>query len=319
MDLNLFLKLKKEIAQLKKFKKSISIINGESFIFFNFNLYGGTTGRITTQNYPVQSIPRSWRQIIRPRKGHIFVVADVSQEEVRIITEVSRDAALLKIFSEKLDYHAYTASILSGFSYSEFMNLKETSPDEFKTKRFLAKVLNFGLFYGMGAPTLKKILEKGGVFISLRETKINWNKWHNNYRGIRKFQEEMVNCLWKSKFKKTKPIFFSYGENRRNHFFITSVGGRVKRDSVLDIGCVNYEKFSYHRKFHGEYSNFPIQATGVDILSLFLKEIEKKNKTFWVCCNGGAPCRRRRFIETEPQNYDEVISIIRKIEKQVGG
>lgn len=50
VNFNLFLKLKKEITQLKK---TIKFIDGDFYLFFNLNLYGATTGRITTQNYPV--------------------------------------------------------------------------------------------------------------------------------------------------------------------------------------------------------------------------------------------------------------------------
>nr|AYC64023.1 hypothetical protein [Halimeda micronesica] len=112
------LKTRKEILQIQKFKNSIF---ANRFVFFNYDLYGAVTGRITTCNYPIQASPSALRKTIIPNAslGNIFIVADVSQEEVRILTQISKDEALLKILQNNLDFHTFTASILTGMEYDE--------------------------------------------------------------------------------------------------------------------------------------------------------------------------------------------------------
>nr|AYO45732.1 hypothetical protein [Caulerpa cupressoides] len=118
------LKTRKSILQIEKFQKSLKTLGPNRFIFFNYDLYGAVTGRITTGNYPIQGTPL--RKTINPSKGNIFIVADVSQEEVRILTQISRDKALMKIFKNNLDFHSYTGSLLIGTDYEHFCKLKDS-------------------------------------------------------------------------------------------------------------------------------------------------------------------------------------------------
>ena len=308
------LKTRKRILQIKKFKNSLF---ENRLIFFNYDLYGAVTGRITTRNYPIQGTPAAFRKTINPgNPGNIFIVADVSQEEVRILTQISRDEALMKIFRNNLDFHSYTGSLLIVKDYESFCKLKDTPQggDLFKSVRFLAKTLNFGLLYGMGYKTLHRNLEKGGIFQNEKETYKQWSKWQEAYKGIKKYQNKMVMAYWRSKFHNS-PIFTSYGKDELNYFSLTSVGGRVKRDFKLDTGNISYEKFETIKYHKTECANFPIQSTGVDILSEVWQLISQE-------CYGFARVvmvvHDEVVIETEPQYYDRVVSIIRKIEKEVG-
>nr|YP_009326860.1 hypothetical protein [Caulerpa racemosa]ANJ70786.1 hypothetical protein [Caulerpa racemosa] len=192
------LKTRKRKLQIDKFKKSLF---EKRLIFFNYDLYGAVTGRITTRNYPIQGTPAAFRKTINPGKGNIFIVADVSQEEVRILTQISRDKALMKIFKNNLDFHSYTGSLLIGKDYYNFCKLKELEPALFKSVRFLAKTLNFGLLYGMGPKTLHRNLEKGGIFQNEKETYKQWSKWQEAYKGIQKYQDKIVMAYWRSKFR----------------------------------------------------------------------------------------------------------------------
>ena len=306
------LKTRKSILQIEKFQKSLKTLGPNRFIFFNYDLYGAVTGRITTRNYPIQGTPL--RKTINPSKGNIFIVADVSQEEVRIFTQISRDKALMKIFKNNLDFHSYTGSLLIGTDYEHFCKLKDSDFNLFKSVRYLAKTLNFGLLYGMGPKTLHRNLEKGAIFQSEGKTYQQWSKWQKAYQGISKYQEKMIMAYWRSKFHNS-PIFTSFDEKKLNYFSLTSFGGRVKRDYKLNTGYISYEKFETIKNHKTECANFPIQATGVDILSEVWQLITKE-------CYGFARVvlvvHDEIVIETSKEYYEEVVFIIRKIEKEVG-
>ena len=282
-------------------------------MFYHYNLYGAVTGRITTSNYPVQGCSNESRKTIKPREGNIFIVADVSQEEVRIMTQISKDAALVKIFENNRDFHAYTASFLLGMSYKDFKELKFSKPVFFSEKRYLGKTLNFGLFFGMGKKTLNKNQAKGGIYLPINETQKQLNKWQKTYKGVIKYQSEMVLAYWKSKFNKN-PVFFSYRKRQQNYHYLTSLGGRIKRDSDLDIGNVSFEKFKSIKWFLNECSNFPIQATGADILSEIWQILSSE-------CYGFARVvmvvHDEIVVETHPDNYKKVVEKIKQIERYI--
>nr|YP_009519354.1 hypothetical protein [Pseudocodium devriesii]AYC65408.1 hypothetical protein [Pseudocodium devriesii] len=91
---------RKGILQIERFQKALF---ENRLVFFNYTV----TGRRTILNYPIQGLPATLRKTIEPHNGNIFIVADVSQEEVRILTQIAMDDALLKIFQNNLDFHSY--------------------------------------------------------------------------------------------------------------------------------------------------------------------------------------------------------------------
>ncbi len=94
----------------------------------------------------LQNIPReaAYRRCIRPLAGRVLVKADYSQIELRIAAQLSGDAALREAFRAGEDLHATTARAVLG---------REPNPHD----RQLAKALNFGLLYGMGATRLRDL------------------------------------------------------------------------------------------------------------------------------------------------------------------
>jgi DNA polymerase-1 len=94
----------------------------------------------------LQNIPQSGplRSYIRAPEGRLFVLADYSQIELRIAAKISGDTQMLSAYAEGRDLHTLTAQSLIG---------KEGCIS--KDERKLAKVVNFGLLYGMGAQGLQ--------------------------------------------------------------------------------------------------------------------------------------------------------------------
>jgi DNA polymerase-1 len=120
-------------------------------IHTTFNQAVAATGRLSSdepnlQNSPIRSKEgREVRRAFIPRdKGWVLLSADYSQIELRILAHLSGDPALVKAFNENQDIHARTAAIVHGI-------IPDMVTDDLRSQ---AKVINYGLMYGMGASRL---------------------------------------------------------------------------------------------------------------------------------------------------------------------
>lgn len=117
-----------------------------SRVFTSFLQTGTTTGRLSSRNPNLQNIPahgrlaKDVRSAFIARDGYSLISLDYSQIELRLLAHFSRDTALLDAFKNDEDIHARTA--ISIFGHSDEQN------------RAIAKSINFGLIYGMGASKL---------------------------------------------------------------------------------------------------------------------------------------------------------------------
>jgi len=116
-------------------------LKADGRIYADWKPLGAGTGRMTCKTPNLQQTPHELRAYIKPREGCVLVKADFSQIELRIAAAVANDQRMLQAFREGTDLHRLTASLILSKS------LKQVSKEE----RQLAKALNFGLLYGMGA------------------------------------------------------------------------------------------------------------------------------------------------------------------------
>lgn len=129
---------------------------------------GTTTGRMSSSNPNLQNIPvREGRGSVVRRAfiatpGHKFVAADYSQIELRVLALLSGDEELTKIFQAGKDVHAAVASLVFGVPEGEVT----------KEMRRRAKVINFGIIYGMGVNALK---------VNLNSTREEAQKFYDDY------------------------------------------------------------------------------------------------------------------------------------------
>ncbi|MBN1639665.1 MAG: DNA polymerase I [Anaerolineae bacterium] len=113
----------------------------------SYNQTGAVTGRLSSSNPNLQNIPirtelgRQIRKAFVPREGWLFLAADYSQIELRVLAHVSQDAALLDAFHRNQDVHARTAAAVYGIAIDAVT----------KQQRAIAKTVNFGLIYGQSA------------------------------------------------------------------------------------------------------------------------------------------------------------------------
>ena len=139
------------------------------------------TGRLSSNDPNLQNIPvrtaegRRIREAFIAPPGHVIVSADYSQIELRIMAHISQDANLLRAFDEGLDVHSATASEIFG-----------VSPDEVShEQRRYAKVINFGLIYGMSAFGLASNL---GIERSAAAAYID--RYFMRYPGVKRYMDE---------------------------------------------------------------------------------------------------------------------------------
>ncbi|EFX41653.1 DNA polymerase I [Helicobacter suis HS5] len=136
------------------------------------------SSRLSSANPNLQNIPIRHdlgRKIARgfiASAGCVLIGVDYSQIELRLLAHFSEDQALLKAFEQKEDIHLNTATALFG--------------NQAQAKRPIAKAINFGLIYGMGARKLAQTLQ-----ISQEEAKAYMERYFNKFPTIKNFLEEL--------------------------------------------------------------------------------------------------------------------------------
>ena len=140
---------------------------------------GAASGRMACSRPNLQNIPRApaYRACFRARR-RVLVRADFSQIELRIAAELTGDQRMLEAYRRGEDLHAVTAAAVLG-----------KAPESVSREdRQLAKALNFGLLYGMGAPTLQRYaLTNYGVSLGNDEAGRFRDRFFANYPAIRRW------------------------------------------------------------------------------------------------------------------------------------
>ena len=209
------------------------------------NQAGTTTGRMSSNNPNLQNIPARGDYAKEIRKGfiaspgHKWIACDYSQIEMRIMALFSDDENLINIFKKGLDVHSATASLVFGVPEDKVTN----------DMRRQAKVINFGIIYGMGVNALKANLEA---------TKEEAQKFYDNYfktfPKIRKF------------FEKTKK------ESAERGYTETLYGRRRYFPGLKS-------KIPFVRAMAERMAiNAPLQGTAADIIKIAMREVDEELK-----------------------------------------
>lgn len=146
---------------------------------------GTTTGRMASVNPNLQNIPtrseygRKVRNAFTAKKGYSLVAIDYSQIELRIAAGLSHDEELTAIFKERGDVHTAVAAKVFGVKKDEVSS----------EMRRRAKVINFGILYGMGVVALRQNL---GEDVSREEAAHFLADYFNNFDGLKKFLDRTV-------------------------------------------------------------------------------------------------------------------------------
>jgi DNA polymerase-1 len=204
------------------------------------------TGRLASSSPNLQNIPirtemgQKIRQGFIARPGWLFLAADYSQVELRVVAHISQDEALLRAFREDQDIHTTTAAAVFG------IDLEQVT---YNQRRF-AKAVNFGLIYGMGSYRLSRDTD-----LTLEEADKYIAAYFNRFPGIERYLED------------TKQLARSQGYvetllGRRRYFPIFSARGRVNRQITA--------------RADREAVNHPIQGTAADIIKIAMINLHEK-------------------------------------------
>ena len=156
------------------------INNNTKRVHTNYNQAVAITGRLASSDPNLQNIPiktsegRKVREAFIAPKGHKILSADYSQIELRIMAHLSKDRGLIKAFKNNEDVHTITAS--------EIFNCKIQSVTA--EQRRYAKVINFGLIYGMGVYGLAKNLN-----IERAAAQNYIERYFSKYPSVRQYME----------------------------------------------------------------------------------------------------------------------------------
>ncbi|MCL2251783.1 MAG: DNA polymerase I [Treponema sp.] len=217
--------------------------DSEGRLHTNFVQTGTATGRLSSREPNLQNIPiraeegRRIREAFIAKPGCILISADYSQIELVVLAHLSQDENLISAFKEDRDVHARTASLIFGIAESEVKS----------EQRRMAKVINFGVIYGMSAFRLANELNisrtSAGNFI---------NAYFNTYSGVRKFIEDTI--------RKTE----QFG-------FVTTISGH--RRYIPTINSRNKTEKSAAERIA---VNTPIQGSAADIVKMAMIRLDKK-------------------------------------------
>ncbi len=178
-----------EYRQLSKLKSGYAdslplLLNPETGrIHTSYNQTVTATGRLSSSDPNLQNIPvrgelgQRFRQAFIPEKGHLFLSADYSQIELRVLAHLSDDPALIETFLHDRDVHTETAARV-------FSDASAPSREE---KRRRAKIINFSMIYGASAFSLAKELET-----SNSEAQSFIDLYYAKYPKVHEFLEKKV-------------------------------------------------------------------------------------------------------------------------------
>ena len=209
----------------------------------SFNQAVTATGRLSSSSPNLQNIPvrgddgKEIRKAFVPEEGCIFLSADYSQIELRIMAHLSGDEHLVQDFREGRDIHAATAARV----YHK--PIEEISRDE----RRKAKTANFGIIYGISAFGLAERME-----VSRTEAKELISSYFNTYPRVQQFIDESI-------------------EKARSQGYILTEFGR--RRYLPDITSRNAVVRGYAER---NAVNAPIQGTAADIIKLAMIRIDQR-------------------------------------------
>ncbi|AXU10286.1 DNA polymerase I [Parvimonas micra] len=203
------------------------------------------TGRLSSVDPNLQNIPirseegKNIRKVFVADKNKVFIDADYSQIELRVLAHLSKDSVMIDSFKNDLDIHYKTASEVFGVPINEVTDNQRRS----------AKAVNFGIVYGISDYGLSKDLN-----ITRNEARQYIDGYLNTYPSIKSYMEEIVN-----KAKKDG--------------FVTTILDRKRY--IPEINSKNFNIRSFGERIA---LNTPIQGSAADIIKLAMIKVYERLK-----------------------------------------
>lgn len=223
-------------------------LDDNNVIHSNINQYAAVTGRMSISNPNLQNIPnnKEARDIFIPRPGNVFISADYSQQEIRILAELCNDQKMIDIFNNNKDIYAELASLIFKLPYEDC--LESANKDiRTKTKRTLLSII-----YGVGYKNLSEQLN-----CSIDEVKNIKQEILNIFKNIQIFETNTIEEAKTNKYVQTV-----FGRKRRFHNVDTDREYRQAINSKIQGTGADILKFVLVKL----YNNKKLQDLGVKLI-----------------------------------------------------
>ena len=275
-----FVKKILEYRQLAKLKSTYAdglaaYISEDGRIHGKFNQTITATGRISSTEPNLQNIPirmelgRQIRKVFIPKEGCVFLDADYSQIELRIMAHMSKDEKLIEAYNMAEDIHRITASQVFGVPFDEVTDLQRRN----------AKAVNFGIIYGISSFGLSQDLS-----ISRKEASDYIEQYFKTYPKIKGYIDSMVEDAKKTgysltMFNRRRPI----PELKSSNFMQRSFGERVAMNAPIQGTAADIIKLAMIRVYDalkkgGYKSKLLLQIHDELLVETYLDEIEDVKK-----------------------------------------
>ena len=239
-----------EYRQMAKLKSTYAdglagFIQADGRIHGKFHQTITATGRLSSAEPNLQNIPvrmelgRLIRKVFIPEDGFVFVDADYSQIELRILAHCSGDDMLINAYRQAQDIHRITASQVFHVPFDEVTDLQRRN----------AKAVNFGIVYGISSFGLSQDLS-----ISRKEAAEYIEQYFLTYPGIKTFLDNTV-------------------ASAREHGYVETLFGR--RRPMPELKSSNYMQRSFGERVA---MNAPIQGTAADIIKVAMIGVNSRLK-----------------------------------------
>ena len=257
----------------------VSCVRSDGRIHSRFNQTVTATGRLSSTEPNLQNIPtrtaegREIRKAFIPKEDCIFVDADYSQIELRVMASISGDESLIKAFNSSKDIHAITASQVFD------VNPEDVTPE----LRRRAKAVNFGIIYGISSFGLGEDLG-----ISRKEAKDYIDKYFETYSKIKEYLDSCV-------------------EDAKKDGYVKTMMGRIR--PIPELSSSNFMQRSFGERVA---MNSPVQGTAADIIKIAMIKVSRELKSRKMKSRLILQIHDELLIEAENSEEEEVKELLRK-------
>lgn len=239
-----------EYRQLTKLKSTYAdglaeYIREDERIHGKFHQTIAATGRISSTDPNLQNIPirmelgRQIRKVFIPKENYVFLDADYSQIELRVLAHMSGDERLINAYKEAKDIHRITASEVFHIPFDEVTSAQRSS----------AKAVNFGIVYGISSFGLGQDLN-----ITRKEAERYIAKYFETYPKVKEYLDRLV-------------------ADAKEQGFCTTLFGR--RRPIPELTSSNFMQRSFGERVA---MNSPIQGTAADIIKIAMIRVNQRLK-----------------------------------------
>lgn len=278
-----------DYRQVSKLKSTYAdglpvFIEADKRIHGKFNQTITATGRISSTEPNLQNIPirmdlgREIRKVFQPREGCIFLDADYSQIELRVLAHMSGDEGMISAYRNGQDIHRSTAAKVFHTPFDEVTDLQRRN----------AKAVNFGIVYGISAFGLSQDLN-----IPKKEAQEYIDQYFAMYPAVKAFIDKLVTDARENKYAET--LFH-------------------RKRPVPELSSGNYMQRSFGERVA---MNSPIQGTAADIIKLAMIRVAERMLGEGLQAKIVLQVHDELLVETPVEERDQVRQILQEEMPQV--